>query len=252
MFIDTNIVSNVRKGTLSISTRRASISSVVASELLSMYSGARTAANYYVPVISPLHLMASIGSSKRDHPFSKRYTDRIVYSFGKDFEPVVEFGSSAIARMVNEQNVDLLRQSIAFLEKKEQRPIREAFEFLMENEISCVPLTPGTVRNAYHLLGAYRASGANLKADFRNSWNDMLILSTAQENGSRLLTGDGPLSRFAGSVFGRYSKKGPHILEVYLDRTPNDARSKTNSRESKGYVNKGWRASFESVKKRAS
>jgi hypothetical protein len=242
MFIDTNIVSKVKKGILSISTRRANISSVTASELLLVYSGSRTAANYYVPVISPFHLAASIGSSKRDHPFPKRFTDRIVFSFGKDFEPLMEFGSNAIAKMVNEQNTDLLRQSIAFMEKKQQKVIREDFEFLMENEILCVPLTPAVVSNAYHLLSAYRAAGGHVKTVFRNSWNDILILSTAQDSGDRFLTGDSQLSRFAASLLGEFTEQGSSILEIRLNAVHDEIKKK--NRESKGYINKGWRASF--------
>jgi hypothetical protein len=249
MFIDTNIVSIAMRRTSSIATRRSSISSVTASELLSVYSGRPTAANYYVPVVSPFHLMASIGSSKRDHPFPKHSTDRIVFSFGGDYEPIVEFGSNAISRLVNEHNSDLLVQSIAFLDKRQQKFIRAAFEFLIENEIYCVPLSPGIVRIAYHLLGGYRTSGLNLKADFRNSWNDMLILATAQDSDVSLLTGDGPLSRFAGSALGRFEERSSRILEIYFD--PTRSNTKRNNRESKGYVNKGWRASFEGARKRA-
>jgi hypothetical protein len=244
MFLDTNIISKVKKGALAISTHHGNISSVAASELFLVYNGGRTTANYYVPAISPIHLTRAIGSVKRDHPFPKHRTDRIIFSFGNDFAPIVEFGSNAVAKMVNEQNTELLRQSIAFLRKKDQRFIRESFEFLIDNEITCVPLTPRAVRNAYHLLGAYRASGANLKNDFRNSWNDILILSTAQDSGSSLLTEDAPLSRFAGSVLGRFSEKGSGVLEVDLDPAPVASRKNSN-RESKGYINTGWRASFE-------
>lgn len=184
-FIDTNVASKIRKGHLSISVKGASISSVAVSELLLIYNGGRTTANYYVPVLSSTHLMSSLGSSKRDHSFPKRLTDRIVFDFGNDFKSLVEFGSNAITKIVNEKNIDILRQSTAFLEKGQQRVIRENFDFLLENEIYCVSLAPTIVEEAYRLLWRFRNSGHNLKAAFRNSWNDILILATARKCGDQ-------------------------------------------------------------------
>jgi hypothetical protein len=92
MFIDTQVVSNVKKGRLGESIRGACISSVAVSELLLVYSGSRTSANYYVPVVYPRHMGAYIASFKQDHPYPKRSTDQIVFSFGSNFEPLLEFG----------------------------------------------------------------------------------------------------------------------------------------------------------------
>lgn len=71
MFIDTQIVSSAKKGRLTESIRGANISSVAVSELLLVYGGSRTSAEYYVPVAYPLHMGASIASFKQDHPYSK-------------------------------------------------------------------------------------------------------------------------------------------------------------------------------------
>ena len=105
MFIDTNVVSYAKTGRLPESIRGANLSSVAASELLRVYGGNRTSANYYVPLLSSRHIAASIASLKRDRPYTKRSTDHIVFSFGSDFESLIEFGSNAIAKMVNDKNV---------------------------------------------------------------------------------------------------------------------------------------------------
>lgn len=68
-----------------------------------------------------------------------------MFSFGSDFEPLIEFGSSAIAKIINDRNARLLQQSISFLGKRRQKIIREDFEFLVENDVRCEPLIPSTV-----------------------------------------------------------------------------------------------------------
>jgi hypothetical protein len=249
MFIDTNIVSYAKRGRLPQSIRGTKLSSVAASELLGVYSDSRTGANYYVPLGYPRHMGASIASLKRDHPFAKRSTDRIVFSFGSDFESLIEFGSNAISRMVNDRNVDLLRQSISFLDKQKQRVIRENFVFLVENDIGCVPLAPRTLQIGYRLLEAFQSSGETFKTTFRNTWNDLLILATAWGNGEDLRTKDIQLNRFIGSSFGRYREWIPGFLNIRFP-APVVGRQRRGSRGSKGYVNKGWRATFEAGTKR--
>jgi len=220
------------------------MSSVAASELLLVYSDRRTTANYYVPVTYPSHTRAGIASLKLDHPYSKRSTDRVVFSFGSDFEPLIEFGSNAITKMVNDRNVELLRQSISFLDKQKQKVIREDFSFLVENDVRCVPLTPGTVETAYRLLAAFQLAGERFKTTFRNTWNDLLILAAARDHDDELWSRDSQLNRFAASSFGECSEWIPGLLKVRLHAASGGTQGRS-SRESKGYVNKGWRATFE-------
>jgi hypothetical protein len=178
-----------------------------------------------------------------DHPFSKRSTDRIVFDFGLDFEPLIEFGSNAISRMVNERNSELLKRSVQFLEKKQQKMAREDFEFLIQNEIHCVPLTPSVMETGYQYLQAFEASGEKFKTTFRNTWNDLLILATAENRGDELWSEDNQLNRFAATTFGELKEGEFGTLEIRLTATPKGPEKRL-SRESKGYVNTGWRATF--------
>jgi hypothetical protein len=242
MFVDTQVVSYSKKGTTSRSIRGAKISSITASELLLVYGDKRTAAKYYVPALSPIHLgTASLGSMKRDHPFGKNFTDSIVFNFGRDFEPLKEFGSNAISKMVNERNLELLRQSILFLDKKVQKYIREDFAFLVDNEIECVPLSLDTIEAGYRYLKAFQSSGEKIKTTFRNTWNDLLILSTAEIHGEKLWSEDNQLNRFAASSFGEFREAEQGTLEITMRPASLDSE-RTTSRESKGYINAGWRA----------
>lgn len=250
MFVDTHIVSSVKKGRIAESIRGASISSVAVSELLLVYDGSRTSANYYVPVAYPRHMGAYTASLKLDHPHAKRSTDQIVFSFGSDFEPLIEFGSSAISKIVNDRNVQLLKQSISFLDKKRQKLIREDFEFLVENALRCEPLRPSTVKTGYRLLEAFQLSGEKFKSSFRNTWNDLLILAAAWDHGDELLSKDSQLNRFAASSFGECSQRIAGILTVRF-RTAVSGTPRRAGRESSGYVNKGWRATFKAGVKQA-
>jgi predicted nucleic acid-binding protein len=241
MFVDTHIISYVRRGLIHQSIRGANISSVVASELLLVYGSRRTAANYYVPLASSLRKKAVFIPRKLDHSPSKRSTDQIVFSFGSDYEPLIEFGAIAVARIVNDRNFDLLRLSASFQSKQRQKIIRENFRFLVESEIRCVPLGPGTVEIGYRLLANFRSSGERVKTTFRNTWNDLLILAAACDHKDTLWSKDSQLNRLAASL-GDCREMTAGFLEIRFPQ-PADARSSPN-RESKGYVNKGWRASF--------
>jgi len=250
MFIDTQVVSYVKTGRIAESIRGAKISSVAVSELLLVYDGSRTSANYYVPVAYPLHMGASIASSKRDHPSSKRSTDQIVCSFGSDFEPLIEFGSSAIAKIVNNRNTPLLQQSISFLHKRRQKLIRENFEFLLENEVRCEPLRPSTVETGYRLLEVFQSAGEKFKSTFRNTWNDLLILAAAWDHEDELWSKDNQLNRLAASSFGESTQRMSGFLKIRF-REAEIGKKRRTGRESGSYVNRGWRATFKAASKRA-
>jgi predicted nucleic acid-binding protein len=250
MFIDTHIVSYAKNGRLTESIRGASVSSIVVSELLLVYGDSRTAANYYVPLGYPLHMGSSIASLKRDHSYSKRSTDRVVFSFGSDFEPLIEFGSNAIARMVNDRNIELLRQSISYLDKSKQKIIREDFNTLIRNDVRCVPLRPSTVEIGYRLLEAFQLSGEKFKTTFRNGWNDLLILAAAWDHNDELWSRDSQLNRFAASAFGECRESIQGLLKIRLHSATREVKQHGNG-EPQSYVNKGWRATFKTGRNQA-
>jgi hypothetical protein len=191
----------------------------------------------------PLHMGSSIASLKRDHSYSKRSTDRVVFSFGSDFEPLIEFGSNAIARMVNDRNIELLRQSISYLDKSKQKIIREDFNTLIRNDVRCVPLRPSTVEIGYRLLEAFQLSGEKFKTTFRNGWNDLLILAAAWDHNDELWSRDSQLNRFAASAFGECRESIQGLLKIRLHSATREVKQHGNG-EPQSYVNKGWRATF--------
>ncbi len=235
MFLDTQILSNVKKGRLKESIRGSSISSVVASELLMVYSAQRTAASYYVPLLSPLHMM--IQGPKMDHPFSKRSTDQIVFDFGSDYPALIEFGSFAISKMINERNVAQLRRATGHLDSKVQRLIREDFDFMVSNDIECHPLRRSAILIAHKLLAVFKAGDEAFRGTFRNSWNDLLILASAWDQDSSLRTKDSQLNRIAAGRFGKFTE----LQDSLSIQFPSFSSAETQGKESPEYVNQSWR-----------
>lgn len=236
MFLDTQIISNTKKGKFTESIRGAYISSIVASELLLVYSEKRTSARYYVPIVNSVH--GFMHSVRRDHPPPKRCTDQIIFDFANDFEPLIEFGSYAVSKLVNEGDFRLLRSSIAGLDSKFQRIIREDFEFLIDNSITCYPVRASAIRIAHRLLASFQSSGEVFRGAFRNTWNDLLILATAWDHNATLRSKDSQLNRLAGSQFGLMVEihEGGLLIRFPATNPAEDSKSQ----ESKEYINRGW------------
>ncbi|RDV13740.1 hypothetical protein DXT99_18450 [Pontibacter diazotrophicus] len=79
----------------------------------------------------------------------------------------------------------------------------------------------------------------NSKENFRNTWNDILILSKSSTKELPLVTEDKLLNRFAAELYDVAVSKHDKFLNIDFSK-PHKESSKINN-ESKGYVNNGWR-----------
>ena len=111
----------------------------------------------------------------------------------------------------------------------------------LHNNITCMPLTRVSVASAFNLLREF-TKGHNLKKDFRNSLNDILILTTAIESSAKLNTEDSELSKFASQSYAGQYQKGSEFTTIDFSQITPAPHHK--NKESKGYVNNGWRAVF--------
>jgi predicted nucleic acid-binding protein len=229
--LDTNIISNVSKGHQKYLVEGEAISSIAAIEFLEIRR-----ANYYVPILSAKHML-----SMTDHPYSKSTTDSVVFSFGADYPSFIEYSNLAISLAINNQNSQLFYSSIRTLSKERRKVIKDRFDFLLRHHISCIPLNQDIISNAHELLSKFKQSH-NLKDDFRNSWNDLMILSTAMVSSTALVTGDTELNRFAASEYPCECKTDGDT--VILDFSIGEKREAVSKQDSKGYINRGWDASF--------
>lgn len=246
--LDTQVISYAMKGKWERSIQGAMISSIVANEFLLVQSEELAQANWYIPLLSRCHSndLPPIELRQRDHPFRKESSDSIIMDFGNEFPTVVEYNSLSIANAINEGHVDLFVGATNHLDKPLRKRLVSRFRFIVDNEIGCTPLQQRDVQHAFSLLGQFRREH-NLKQNFRNSWNDLLILSSARNAEVDLITEDNELSRFASNVDGGTSSRVDDFIRIQFPRS--DQQPRRPSRESKGYTNVGWRVQFNRVQK---
>ena len=243
-FMDTQIVSYAFKGTSSESVAEQHISSVVANEFLETHSKAETSANYYLPTnwrhfrhAGQFLLSPPVRQAYRKRGLPKRYTDRLTLYFGRDYPPVVEFGSTAVSRIINARALDIFRLSTTHLHKRTRRRLIQRLEFLIDHRITCVALQPGAARLAQSLLHSFLQTHKS-KKNFRNTVSDMLILAAAIHDNASLLTKDSVLVRFCADV-GLMTRNGQGEW-TRCDTIMTSTTHRRTSRESKAYINQSW------------
>ena len=238
--LDTQIISYSFKNSYDGQIKNQGISSVTAKEFLLVQGSERSKANYYIPMPKMLnHLLESgVGIPKRDHPFMKGSTDQIILEFGQDYPPLIEFGNLAIAEAINLKAKQVFNASIQFLEKEKRKMLMDRFEFLTQQNINCLPLNKNTVDLGLDLFHEF-LSRYNTKDNFKNTINDVFILAAAVNSSSTLITKDSLLNRFATEYFSASLKEnsGSLLIDFGKEKTSESRKSK----ESKGYINKGWR-----------
>jgi hypothetical protein len=245
---DTQIVSYSWKHVPGFSCVDGGISSVVANEFLNMHAADKMSAKYYVPIANNrlLNRILIASDAKRlklskegESYFPKGSTDKILYYFGSDFESFYDFNNYAIARTINDRKIQLFRKSIDSLDKRHRRIIMRKFEFILDSRIVCFPVTKSDIDGAYDILYKFIRFHA-VKENFRNTWNDMMILSSAIERKAALISKDSLLNRFSATAVGIE----PHLVgeQLKLDFTKFMNSKKRYTRDSKGYINRGWRA----------
>ncbi len=241
--LDTQVVSYAIKGKWSESVEGCAISSIVANELFLVQGGDPANANLYIPLLSSRHTMGPMALElrRRDHPFNKRLSDSIIMDFGNEFPAIIEYNNLSISILINDGLADLFAGAINHLDKDTKKTLKRRFQFLLENGIQCIPLRKSDVEMAFELLSRFREK-YNIKENFRNTWNDLLVMSCAMGVNEPLITEDGLLAKFASENLGVTPKKKQDFVELPFasDKTPNQKQF----RESKGYINTGWRVRF--------
>lgn len=233
--LDTQIISYAFKNTYEGKVSRKYIASITAKEFLLVQNPEKAKVNYYVPL--PQRFTDSI----RDHPFSKDSSDRIVLEFGRDYPTISEFGNLAITDMINLGRKSLFNEALRFLSKEMRKTILRRFDFLLEQEIRCVPLSRDATEIGMSLFYEF-ASQYNIKQNPRNTIYDILILATTIASSATLTTQDSLLNRFSSEYFQGDITENAGILSIEFGKPVDSGRRK--SQESKGYINKGWRASL--------
>ncbi|MEU3987165.1 hypothetical protein AB0F24_02075 [Streptomyces platensis] len=224
------------------------ITSTVAQEFLRVRDAATGEARYFTPPpygLGPIARGAYFAGQKihsdrpNDRPLFKRATDKLIMDFNNEFPSVVEYGHAGMAHLLNSGNRAIFEESVNHLPKRERKDLTNKFTFLVSRGVKCVPVQPECVPVAFDLLKRLMRRGFNLKSNFRNSLNDMLILGTAVANEVDLWTKDELLAQFAEEECRSKVKACGNHYEINFSERADCARR--ISQESKGYVNTGWR-----------
>lgn len=248
-FLDTQILIAAIQNTESVDVEGARVSSIVASEFLGAVSPDPVSANYYVPLISQRHAAMNFPDRpmRRDHAFSKMSTDWVKMDFGAIHPSIIHFGNYAMSEIINNKSSELFNSVISHLPKEKRKTLKRKFSFLLECEIECIPLSSEAIEKAQDLLSSLKEK-SSLKANFRNSWNDLLIAAIAIENSGRLHTHDNLLARqIAEHMEASVVERESFLL---VDYSVKEEVFKKFNKESKGYVNRGWQVEFSKQSRR--
>jgi len=235
--LDTQIISYKYKGTKDIDVYKKSIPSVVAMEFLQMQSTKLHAANYYIPK-SSRYPFGYIEMVKIDHAFRQHSSDFLIFDFGQTHKSFKMFSNLNVSELINSRNVILFDKAISFVKKDLQKELKKKIRFIVDNEINCEPITDSDIEMGYVLLNRFLSIN-NSKKDFRNTWNDMLILSKSIGLKEVLYTEDKLLKSFASMVCNAKTIEREGIFSI--DFTDKSAIEKRFNLESKGYINNGWK-----------
>ena len=247
IILDTQILSHCFKDTEArVPAPTTAISSITANEFLLAQPREDGRPDYYV--LHPAkfgYLMKTdpgyfvpddIGNPKWAQRGVRR-TDQVVIDFGNQFPPYREFGNEAISEIINANLIDLYKISVAHLTKEKQKYLKRRLRYIVDHRYYCYPLNVLTIETGLNLFSRF-VEKYSCKNSVRNTVNDILILATAIERQLPLLTQDNLLSRFAADQYDAVIKSDADAIVV--DFSCAETNKRKNSRESKGYTNRGW------------
>lgn len=238
--IDTQVLAYVFSNRVSTSLKGATISSSTAKEFL-LVQGRDSSLDYYVPLLSRFRVPdgATARFYRRDHPFSKLTTDQILLDFGPNFGATIEHSNLAVAETINSRELVLFKEAMRFIDKQRAKYILKRLDFLLDQGVTCVAPNRCIVETGLVLLKRFLETYFP-KNDPRNTVADILVLATAIERAATLVSEDSLLNRFAAECYNAKAVKEGDRLTISF-REPERGQRRV-SKESKGYINTGWRA----------
>lgn len=239
--IDTNILYYKHKNpNYNVSLADSHITSINALEFLKNIEKVHTnRAKYYIPRISPIHLGILSSKFHDNRPFNKKLSDSIIFDFKQDFESYVFYNNHTVSMSINENIRELFYASIQFLPKEDYKEIKDKFNFITNNKLTCLMIDNRDIDLSYGLLDEFLKTHS-IKEDFRNSWNDLLILSKSINTKSTLISKDKLLNKFAAEIYdAKIISRAENEIEIDFTKSEVD-ENKYRKFESKGYINRGW------------
>lgn len=191
---------------------------------------------YYIPSKNKINLDL-IRHSRIEKPWTNNHSDSILFNFSQDFESYELYNNDSVSEVVNQKLFRVFESAIKFLDKKQYKYLKKKVRLLIESNIYCLPIEVDDIELSYDLLTKFIEKHP-LKSDFRNCWNDILILSKAINSGEELYTKDKLLNQFASEEYGGVREKiGDSVVLKFMQ---NKGSNREPRIESKNYINRGW------------
>ena len=221
------------------------ISSITANEFLLAQPRDSKQPDYYI--LHPARYSV-LNSEERDFGIPEHFgnpkwaklgacrTDQVIIDFGSEFSAYREFGNEAIAEVINKKNYGVYELSVSHLSKQKQKYLKKRLKYILDNNYRCYSLTRATIENGLTLFSEFAAKH-NCKSNIRNTINDILILATAVDRQKQFRTYDNVLNRFAAEYYEASTYQNEDELIIDFSEETTESRK---SKESKGYVNRGW------------
>lgn len=241
--IDTNILYYKYKNTnYKVDILNKNISSINALEFLNNIEKFQTnSAKYYIPLDKGLGFHLSVWFSKihKGRPFNKRLSDFITFEFNNEFTSYNLYNNLSVQQVIDNRLNEILKASINFLPKEEIKEIYNKFNFILDYRLNCISLEQRDIVLALELLNKFTLDHS-LKDDFRNCWNDLLIMATTVNRGFSLISKDKLLNRFVASELSAKKRNMPYDIIEYDFSSYDVSKRKFQKFESKGYINRSW------------
>jgi len=233
--IDTNVLSYVynKNNNYELSIDNEYISSIIALEFLLIQKK-----NYYIPNIGNIAKNTYLSRLiKIEHLPRKHSTDSILFNFNQLHDSFSYYSNFAISDLINNQNVILYDKIMEFQDKIHRKELKKKIRFIIDNNIKCEPILDEDIKAGYLILEKF-INKYSTKGNFRNTWNDILILSKSINKNLSLITEDKLLNKIAIEFYNATVIKNHGFVNLTFNNIEKIIR-KTN-KESKWYINKSW------------
>lgn len=244
-FIDTQIISYKFKNNRELfdgDIKGRQISSIVALEFLGIMMKNENKAKMYPIKLKGFHssMPLILEHRKKGFELGRKSTDKLIIDFNNEFDSIVIYSNEAISYLINQKDIDaLLLFAKNALDKDEFKRFRERAQFLIDNEITVVPVTQEIVIRMQCIYEDIK-NEYNVKDNYRNSFMDLLILATAIEKKEMLISKDNELNKALIKCC-EYLNISTNINGISSIEYCYKPIEKVGKNDNKGYINNSWR-----------
>lgn len=154
-FIDTQVVSYKFKNNKELfngDVKGRYISSIVALEFLGIMNKNENTARMYPVRRRNLHPAMRSTTESKNHKIGRYTTDKSIIDFNGEFDSIIIYSNEAISKIINKKDIEtLLFFARSSLEKEDYKRFRKRANFLINNDITVVPITQTIVNKMQYL-----------------------------------------------------------------------------------------------------